>query len=389
MSEKIENVRRDLHSTTATVRSLPPSAPLSSPPPPAIVVTSQPTPSPSAQISSLLTNYAKLAAQASTSYSSSGTLKEDVGRRKEELEGDLNGALDTVRPTFPLPCVSLTKGSRGRRGFSLGDSLKGWQATTPARTRHRPRRLRTRSSDIARFSPSTSASTRGQRCAGRLYFGGGGRSCSIVLHRPTCGKRSSGRTCWVPCERRSGARRAACVLCGRRSADLIPTPSSSFKSSNHSSATDALLSERNRIDSSHRMVDDILGCVPPCSFRPFSSPKLTSRLQYRARYTSVLRPAAVQHPERQLAHERHHRFAAPLLTCLRATTDPSSPSLSPGPGTQLSSQHDQLETEPGRDHYGQRDRVGLPRAPLAQVWLGLNSRRGGRAAYRGGCMCAN
>ncbi|BGP23175.1 golgi SNAP receptor complex member 1 [Rhodotorula toruloides] len=48
-----------------------------------------------AQCSSLLTRYSKLAAQASTSYSSSGLLKDDVGRRKEELEEELTGALDT------------------------------------------------------------------------------------------------------------------------------------------------------------------------------------------------------------------------------------------------------------------------------------------------------
>ncbi|KAI5477537.1 hypothetical protein MNV49_006125 [Pseudohyphozyma bogoriensis] len=64
MASSIETVRRELHAQTAT-------------------------------ISSLLTNYAKLAAQAQTSYSSSGVLREDVGRRKEEIETDLNAALDT------------------------------------------------------------------------------------------------------------------------------------------------------------------------------------------------------------------------------------------------------------------------------------------------------
>lgn len=62
----METLRRDLHASTA-------------------------------QCSSLLTRYSKLAAQASTSYSSSGLLKDDVGRRKEELEEELTGALDTVR----------------------------------------------------------------------------------------------------------------------------------------------------------------------------------------------------------------------------------------------------------------------------------------------------
>lgn len=63
----MENVRRELHASTANV-------------------------------SALLTRYSKLAAQASTSYSSSGLLKEDVGRRKEELEGEINEALETVSP---------------------------------------------------------------------------------------------------------------------------------------------------------------------------------------------------------------------------------------------------------------------------------------------------
>lgn len=63
--EEMESTRRDLHSTTAT-------------------------------LSSLLTKFAKLAAQASTSYSSSGVLSEDLGRVREEIEGEINAALDTV-----------------------------------------------------------------------------------------------------------------------------------------------------------------------------------------------------------------------------------------------------------------------------------------------------
>ena len=66
MTSTAETLRRDLHASTA-------------------------------QVSSLLTRYAKLAAQASTSYSSSGILKDDVGRRKDELEGELDGALESVR----------------------------------------------------------------------------------------------------------------------------------------------------------------------------------------------------------------------------------------------------------------------------------------------------
>ena len=66
MTSTAETLRRDLHASTA-------------------------------QVSSLLTRYAKLAAQASTSYSSSGILKDDVGRRKDELEGELDSALESVR----------------------------------------------------------------------------------------------------------------------------------------------------------------------------------------------------------------------------------------------------------------------------------------------------
>jgi len=64
-TEKMETVRRDLHQTTAAV-------------------------------SGLLTKYSKLAASASTSYSSSGLLKDDLTRRKEELETEIDGTMDTV-----------------------------------------------------------------------------------------------------------------------------------------------------------------------------------------------------------------------------------------------------------------------------------------------------
>ncbi|GAA5962820.1 hypothetical protein JCM3765_001533 [Sporobolomyces pararoseus] len=60
----MDTVRRDLHATTATC-------------------------------SSLLTRYSKLAAQASTSYSSNGKLKDDFSRQKSELEQELDGVLDT------------------------------------------------------------------------------------------------------------------------------------------------------------------------------------------------------------------------------------------------------------------------------------------------------
>lgn len=61
----METVRRDLHQTTAAV-------------------------------SGLLTKYSKLAASASTSYSSSGMLKDDLTRRKEEMETEIDGTIDTV-----------------------------------------------------------------------------------------------------------------------------------------------------------------------------------------------------------------------------------------------------------------------------------------------------
>ncbi|GAA6000261.1 hypothetical protein JCM10207_007929 [Rhodosporidiobolus poonsookiae] len=60
----MDTVRRDLHATTATV-------------------------------SSLLTRYSKLANQASTSYSSSGLLKDDITKRKDDLEDEITAALDT------------------------------------------------------------------------------------------------------------------------------------------------------------------------------------------------------------------------------------------------------------------------------------------------------
>lgn len=61
----MEVVRRDLHQTTAAV-------------------------------SGLLTKYSKLAASASTSYGSSGRLQEDLNRRKEEMELEIDGTIETV-----------------------------------------------------------------------------------------------------------------------------------------------------------------------------------------------------------------------------------------------------------------------------------------------------
>ena len=61
----MDTVRRDIHATTATC-------------------------------SSLLTRYSKLAALASTSYSSNGKLKDDFSRQKQDLEQELDAVLDTV-----------------------------------------------------------------------------------------------------------------------------------------------------------------------------------------------------------------------------------------------------------------------------------------------------
>ncbi|GAA6005658.1 hypothetical protein JCM11491_003716 [Sporobolomyces phaffii] len=60
----MDTVRRDLHASTA-------------------------------QCSSLLTRYSKLAAQASTSYSSNGHLRDDFDQHRSQLEHELDTALDT------------------------------------------------------------------------------------------------------------------------------------------------------------------------------------------------------------------------------------------------------------------------------------------------------
>lgn len=54
-----------------------------------------------AQCSSLLTRYSKLAQQASTSYSSSGLVKDDLARRSADLEQEITAAFDSVRCTLP------------------------------------------------------------------------------------------------------------------------------------------------------------------------------------------------------------------------------------------------------------------------------------------------
>ena len=87
----MDTVRRDLHATTA-------------------------------QCSSLLTRYSKLAAQASTSYSSNGQLRDDLGRKKAELEEELDGALDTVSPSPFLSLLIMCGEKADPSLLSLGDS---------------------------------------------------------------------------------------------------------------------------------------------------------------------------------------------------------------------------------------------------------------------------
>ncbi|POY72581.1 hypothetical protein BMF94_4408 [Rhodotorula taiwanensis] len=48
-----------------------------------------------AQCSALLTRYSKLAASASTSYSASGLVKDDLAQRRQELEDEIRAAFDT------------------------------------------------------------------------------------------------------------------------------------------------------------------------------------------------------------------------------------------------------------------------------------------------------
>lgn len=63
--ERMETVKRDLHQSTA-------------------------------HCSALLTRYSKLAASASSSYSASGLVKDDLAQRRHELEDELKAAFDTV-----------------------------------------------------------------------------------------------------------------------------------------------------------------------------------------------------------------------------------------------------------------------------------------------------
>jgi len=54
-----------------------------------------------AQCSSLLTRYSKLAQQASTSYSSSGLVKDDLSRRRKDLEDEISNSFDSVSSLSP------------------------------------------------------------------------------------------------------------------------------------------------------------------------------------------------------------------------------------------------------------------------------------------------
>ncbi|GAA5974207.1 hypothetical protein JCM11641_003327 [Rhodosporidiobolus odoratus] len=103
-----ETLRRDLHASTANV-------------------------------SSLLTRYSKLAQQQSTSYASSGLLKDDVTRRKQELEDEITGALDTFSAqidrlanfhatSHPPPSASATRALERHRDV-LADYRREFQRT--------------------------------------------------------------------------------------------------------------------------------------------------------------------------------------------------------------------------------------------------------------------
>ncbi|ORY79307.1 hypothetical protein BCR35DRAFT_304715 [Leucosporidium creatinivorum] len=158
----METVRRDLHQTTAAV-------------------------------SGLLTKYSKLAASASTSYSSSGLLKDDLTRRKEELETEIDGTIDTFAAQI--------------------ERLYSFHAT-------------------AQPPPSASATH------------------ALERHREVLSE-----------YKRDYARTKASLRDAEQRANLLGSVReeiSAFKSSSNSSATDALLSERNHIDNSHRMADATL-----------------------------------------------------------------------------------------------------------------------------------
>lgn len=63
-----------------------------------------------------------------------------------------------------------------------------------------------------------------------------------------------GRTCWVPCDKRSGSFASPQAM----NDSLTVFFHSAFKTASGSSVTDSLLAERGRIDNSHRMADETL-----------------------------------------------------------------------------------------------------------------------------------
>ncbi|GAA5924404.1 hypothetical protein JCM10213_004570 [Rhodosporidiobolus nylandii] len=92
-----------------------------------------------ANVSSLLTRYSKLASQASTSYASSGLLKDDTTRRKQELEAEISAALDTFSAqidrlanfhatSHPPPSASATHALERHRDV-LSDYRRDFQRT--------------------------------------------------------------------------------------------------------------------------------------------------------------------------------------------------------------------------------------------------------------------
>ncbi|KAK4051832.1 protein transport protein gos1 [Microbotryomycetes sp. JL201] len=162
----MEVVRRDLHQTTANV-------------------------------SALLTKYAKLAQSASSSYNASGILKDDHQRRQHELEHEIDGALDTFAAQI--------------------ERLSNFHAT-------------------AQPPPSASATH------------------ALERHRDvlTDYKRDYSRT---KASLREAEQRANLLGSVR---EEIRQGDTAFKSASQSSATDSLLAERGRIDNSHRMADETL-----------------------------------------------------------------------------------------------------------------------------------
>lgn len=183
-------------------------------------------------------------------------LKEDVGRRKEELEGDLNGALDTVS-TAPGPpgLAELTF----QQFESLIERLANLHATAhPPPSASATHALERHREVYAEYQKEYQRTRVRLKMAAFSFQGCRSADPHANVHpRRTSARLSSARTCSARCAKRSGLSLSLQLL-GRRSLTLI-WECSAFKSSNNSSATDQLLSERNHIDNSHRMLDDIMG----------------------------------------------------------------------------------------------------------------------------------